>query len=124
MRGACLQPFASEATFEDTGRCHPLADSSKCYLIRSATQVKQFIPVLPLVFFYLSARRRTMKSRISSMWRSPPKIDGPPRKDIVMEDITGHGPILLRSNLESNIAHFLCAAVYYKGLVLVEILLD
>ena len=34
----------------------------------------------------------------SSMWRNPFKKDAP-RKDVVMEDITGFGSILLRSQI-------------------------
>ena len=63
----------------------------------SATQVKQWM-VLPLVFQQASLKADTMMSQIRSMWRSPFKKDAH-RKDIVMEDITGYGPILLRSQI-------------------------
>ena len=80
-------------------RCNRLANRQLRVLADTlATQVRQLqFTVLPLVFFQTSLWADTMMCRISSLWRSPFK-KGTPRKDVVMEDITGYGPILFRSS--------------------------
>ena len=85
---AYLQLSASELTFKDP-RYHGLTTVERAIWCPSRL-------VLPLVFIWTSLWSGTiMVSWKSYMWRWPFKKDAA-TKDIVMEDITGYGPILLR----------------------------